>query len=150
LAEAYGRQYSENKWQSAWLQYSRGPCVTTVGRQALIWGAVDGVFAVDIITPFDYTEQLFTDYSAIRLGQDMAVSECFFDGVHTQVFYTPEARMDLFQHHRQQSAVQLTPSSNVIKIGADADSEWLYESSDIITYLERHFNLTSEAAGNIG
>jgi len=33
---------------------------------------------------------------------------------------------------------------------ADADSEWLYESSDIITYLERHFNLTSEAAGNIG
>ena len=30
----------------------------------------------------------------------------------------------------------------------EGDSEWLYESSDIITYLEQYFNLNEEPVGN--
>ncbi|MFT5603993.1 MAG: hypothetical protein ACI9G5_000946 [Paracoccaceae bacterium] len=42
-------------------QNSKNSCTTTVGRKTLIWGTVEGTFVTDIVTPFDYTEQLLTD-----------------------------------------------------------------------------------------
>ena len=82
------------KLQKLSLQYSRGQCAYTLGRQNIIWGEVDGTFAVDIVTPFDYTEQLLTDYSAIRLAQDAFVTDCFLPGQQIQFFYVPEAKLN--------------------------------------------------------
>lgn len=91
--------YGINKWHSAWVQYSRGACTATLGRQTLIWGTVEGTFVTDIISPFDYTEQLLTDYATVRLPQDALIAECFVGDSQIQAFYTPQARTDVFQHH---------------------------------------------------
>ena len=82
------------KLQKASIQYSKNNCSLSIGRQTLLWGAVDGAFAVDIITPFDFTEQLLTDYSAIRLAQDMAISDCYIGPLNLQLFYNKKARLD--------------------------------------------------------
>jgi len=104
LAERRGRDYGHNKWQELWLQYSKGACAYKAGRQLLIWGEVEGTFAVDIVTPFDFTEQLLTDYGNIRLAQDMLFSECFLDQVQTQLFFVPDARTDTLYHSENQLA----------------------------------------------
>lgn len=113
-AQQQNESYGYNKWRELWVQYSQGACAHKAGRQSVIWGEVSGTFAVDIVTPFDYTEQLLTDYSTVRLAQDMVFSECFIDKVQTQVFYVPEARTSIYQHYtsRQHGAF------------ADTDKEW--------------------------
>ena len=97
--DAQANPHSEFRYklQNATLQYSRNKCALTIGRQALIWGEVDGTFATDVVTPFDLTEQLLTDYSAIRLAQDLAVLDCYFDSFQIQTFLNTEARMDQVQ-----------------------------------------------------
>ncbi len=122
LAERRGGAYGHNKWQRAWVQYSRSSCTATAGRQTLIWGTVEGTFVTDIVTPFDYTEQLLTDYGNVRLAQDMLVGECFFSGSQLQAFYTPEARTDIFQHHRLK--LELAPGFPPVDLSVDAEEEW--------------------------
>ena len=94
------KAYTHFKGQQAWIQYSQSACAHKLGKQQLIWGEVEGTFAVDIVTPFDYTEQLLTDFSEIRLSQTMLQSECFFNNIQTQLFYIPKARTDRFTHER--------------------------------------------------
>lgn len=99
-AEQRNKAYTHFKGQQAWLQYSQDSCSHKLGKQQLIWGEVEGTFAVDIVTPFDYTEQLLTDFSEIRLSQTMLQSECYFNKIQTQLFYIPKARTDRFSHQR--------------------------------------------------
>lgn len=122
LAQNRGGAYGKNKWQRAWLQYSKGSCTTTIGRQTLIWGTVEGTFVTDIVTPFDYTEQLLTDYGNVRLPQDMLVGECFFSGGQVQAFFTPEARTDIFQHHRL--TFEIAPGFKPADLSIEAEEEW--------------------------
>ena len=122
LAENRGGAYGKNKWQRAWLQYSRGSCTATAGRQTLIWGTVEGTFVTDIVTPFDYTEQLLTDYGNVRLAQDMLVGECFFSGGQLQAFFTPEARTDIFQHHRL--TFEIAPGFPPADLSIEPEEEW--------------------------
>lgn len=117
-----GEAYDEVKWQRASIQYSQSACTATVGRQSLIWGSVEGTFVTDIVTPFDYTEQLLTDYGTVRLAQDMLVGECFAGRGQLQVFYTPEAETDLYQHHPLR--VVLHPDVPPATLEAEADEEW--------------------------
>ncbi|MEE8057187.1 MAG: hypothetical protein V3T17_05055 [Pseudomonadales bacterium] len=97
-AQQRDQAYSDFKEQQAWVQYSQGACAHKLGKQQLIWGEVEGTFAVDIVTPFDYTEQLLTDFNNIRLSQTMLQSECYFKRIQTQLFYLPKARTDRFSH----------------------------------------------------
>lgn len=90
--------YTHSQIQQLWLQYSQGPCAHKLGRQTLVWGEVEGVFVADVITPFDYTEPLLTDYSNLRRAQTMLLSECYFADWQGQLFYTPEAELDRFTH----------------------------------------------------
>lgn len=122
LAENRGDAYGHNKLQRAWLQYSRGACSSTLGRQTLIWGTVEGTFVTDIVTPFDYTEQLLTDYGSVRLAQDMLVGECFSSQSQLQVFYTPEARTDIYQHHPL--IVDIAPGFPRARLDIDPEEEW--------------------------
>ncbi|WP_372810325.1 hypothetical protein [Litorivivens sp.] len=122
LAERRGGAYGKNKWQRAWLQYSKGSCTATAGRQTLIWGAVEGTFVTDIVTPFDYTEQLLTDYGNVRLPQDMLVAECFLPAGQLQAFYTPEARTDVYQHHRL--VFDVAPGFPPVDLSVEPDEEW--------------------------
>ena len=117
-----GEAYDEVKWQRASIQYSQSACTATVGRQSLIWGSVEGTFVTDIVTPFDYTEQLLTDYGTVRLAQDMLVGECFAGRGQLQVFYTPEAETDLYQHHPLR--VVLHPDVPPATLEAEAGEEW--------------------------
>ena len=52
----------------------------------------------------------------------MLVSECFAGRGQLQVFYTPEAETDLYQHHPLQ--VTLAPGLPPVLLEADADEEW--------------------------
>ncbi len=129
------QSYGVYKWQDLWLQYSAGACAHKAGRQKLIWGEVEGTFAVDVISPFDYTEQLLTDYANLRLAQDMLFSECYFDGLQTQVFFVPEAKTDVLQHHPSQFSG--------VNVNLDTGSEYggrlklLWEGGDISLMLAR-------------
>ncbi len=124
LAQQQKDAYGHHQWQQAWLQYSFGACAIKSGRQTLIWGEVEGTFAVDIVTPFDYTEQLLTEYSNIRLAQDMAFAECFSDRIQTQLFYIPNAKTDVYRHNTSQYPVQLAPGTPALDMGVDAEEEW--------------------------
>jgi len=115
-----GESYEKVKLQDAWLQYSKGACVHKAGNQTLIWGQVDGTFAVDDVTPFDFTEQLLTDYSSVRLEQPMWVSECFINKTQAQIFYTPKAQLHLMSHNKD--AFGLKAATGVDD--EDLDSEW--------------------------
>lgn len=114
--------YGHNKLQEAWLQYSRGACAIKVGRQKLVWGEVEGTFVTDIVTPFDFTEQLLTDYSNVRLNQDMLVSDCFFSASQVQFFVTPRAETDVFQHQRL--LIQPAPGLAAVDMTVQPGEEW--------------------------
>ena len=92
--EAYGR----SKVQQFWLQYSQDQCAYTFGRQTLVWGEVDGTFAVDVLTPFDFTEQLFTDYNDLRVAQDMLLVDCYLTQKQVQFFYIPKPKTNVISH----------------------------------------------------
>lgn len=116
-----GENYNRGKINAAWLQYSRNACVLKAGQQTLIWGQVDGTFAVDDITPFDFTEKLLTDYSAVRLPQVMLVNDCFFSNKkQTQLFYIPKAQLHELNH--QKDSYGLMAASDIDD--EDLDSEW--------------------------
>lgn len=122
LARQRGERYGRTKWQRAWVQYSRGSCAYKAGRQTLIWSDVEGTFVNDVITPFDYTEQLLTDYGNVRLAQDMVVTDCFVGNHKLQWFITPQAETSVYQHERL--IVTLQPGTPPIDMGVDADEEW--------------------------
>lgn len=102
LARQQNGAYGSNKLQQASLQLSHKQCAVTLGRQRLFWGVVEGTFAVDVVSPFDYTEQLLTDYANVRLSQDMLIVDCFASDSQLQVFYQPDARLDAFRHKNNQ------------------------------------------------
>lgn len=110
LARTYGDDFSDANLKSLWLQQTQQKCALKLGRQSLFWGAVEGAFAVDVLMPFDFSEPLLTDFADIRRSQDMAVLDCFLDGVHLQAMYTPKARIDLF-HPKQQQALKALEDS---------------------------------------
>lgn len=104
--------YGHNKLQEAWLQLSEQACFAKLGRQTLFWGSVEGTFAVDVVSPFDYTEPLLTDFTSIRLAQDMLTFDCFSDQQQWQVFFQPRARLDSFQHRQDGALKQLEDDLN--------------------------------------
>lgn len=134
-AQQRNKAYTNFKAQQAWLQYSKGICSHKLGKQQLIWGEVEGTFAVDIVTPFDYTEQLLTDFSNIRLSQNMLQSECYFDRIQTQLFYLPKARTDRFSHE---------PSGVAFSTGAEWGGRIKYNwaGGDISLMYARLYNNT--------
>ncbi len=116
-----GENYNRGKVKAAWLQYSQGACAIKAGQQSLIWGQVDGTFAVDDITPFDFTEKLLTDYSAVRLPQVMVVNDCFFaNKKQTQLFYIPKAQLHLSSHLDDEYSLMAASGID----DEDLDSEW--------------------------
>ncbi len=92
LAQDRGGAYGRKKVQRLWLQYSQSQCAHTLGRQALVWGEVDGTFIVDVITPLDFSEQLFTDYDEVRVAQDMWVMDCYLENVQVQFFLSHKSK----------------------------------------------------------
>lgn len=120
MGMATGETYQKAKLQQAWLQYSAGKCAYKLGQQTLIWGEVDGTFTVDDITPFDFTEQLLTDYSSVRLPQLMAVTECFMNKQQAQLFYIPKA--SLHQSSHEDDEYFLLATNNIDD--EDLDAEW--------------------------
>ena len=93
-----GESYGRSKVQQFWLQYSQDQCAYTLGRQTLAWGEVDGTFAVDVLTPFDFTEQLFTDYNDLRVAQDMLLIDCYLTQKQVQFFYIPTPKTNVISH----------------------------------------------------
>lgn len=91
------RSFGHNKLQEAWLQLSESSCVAKLGRQGLSWGVIEGAFAVDVVSPFDFTEPLLTDYSNIRLSQDLLITNCYFSKTQIQSFYVTSARLNIYQ-----------------------------------------------------
>lgn len=98
-ARVHEEDYLHNKLQQAWLQSTTQDCFIKVGRQNLFWGNVEGTFASDVIMPLDYTEPLLTDFTSIRLSQDMLDAECFLGQQQWQFFWLPRATLDVFEHH---------------------------------------------------
>ena len=92
-----GEAFGHNKLQEAWLQLSKSSCVTKLGRQGLSWGVVEGTFAVDVVSPFDFTEPLLTDFSNIRLSQDMLLGDCYLSNTQIQAFYVTSARINTYK-----------------------------------------------------
>ena len=93
-----GKTYGRSKVQQIWLQYSHDQCAYTLGRQTLAWGEVDGTFAVDVLTPFDFTEQLFTNYNDLRVAQDMLLVDCYLTLKQIQFFYIPKPKTNVMSH----------------------------------------------------
>jgi len=106
-----GGNFVENELQQAWIQYTNKKCALKAGLQNLIWGEIEGVYATDVVTPIDNTEQLLTDFSNVRLAQNMLLVDCFGDEVQYQLFYISNAKADRFFHR------------NDIDSG-DAGAEW--------------------------
>ena len=96
LAKDRDGAYGHKEVQRFWLQYSQNQCAHTVGRQVLVWGEVDGTFSVDVVSPLDFSEQLFTDYDEVRVAQDMWVMDCYLGRVQTQFFVSHESKTHIF------------------------------------------------------
>jgi len=106
-----GVSFGHNKLQEAWLQVSESACMAKLGRQGLYWGVVEGTFALDI-SPFDFTEPLLTDYSNIRLSQDMLLANCYFATTQLQSFYVASASLDVL---KQKDTAQLDKLENTLR-----------------------------------
>ncbi len=96
LAKDRGGAYGRKEIQRLWFQYSQNQCAHTIGRQVLVWGEVDGTFSVDVVSPLDFSEQLFTDYDEVRVAQDMWVMDCYLGNVQTQFFVSHESKTHVF------------------------------------------------------
>ena len=107
-----GESFGHNKLQEAWLQLSESSCVAKIGRQGLSWGAIEGAFAVDVVSPFDFTEPLLTDYSNIRLSQDMILADCYFSNTKIQSFYLTSARINTYKQKNTTLLDELEDSLN--------------------------------------
>lgn len=118
-----GRSFGRNKLQEAWLQLSESSCVAKLGRQGLSWGVIEGAFAVDVVSPFDFTEPLLTDYSDIRLSQDMLLADCYFSKTQVQTFYVTSARLNTYQQTNT-SALQALEDSLHDEWGFRVSHRW--------------------------
>ncbi len=119
-AQQRGETYEKATLKAAWLQYSQGACVHKAGQQTLMWGEVTGTFTVDDITPFDFTEQLLTDYANIRLAVPMWQSNCYLDNKkEVQVFYIPNAKLHRMSHLNDEYSLKL--ATNVDDEDLDAE-----------------------------
>lgn len=85
------KQLWQTQLQHGWLQFSQGAFSAKLGKQKLVWGRVDGAPALDVITPFDATEQLLTDLDSLRLSQTMGVFNLYGKNQNLSLFYTPQA-----------------------------------------------------------
>lgn len=107
-AQQQQQSYQHGQWQQAWLQYSGSQCSARAGKQTLIWGEVEGTFAVDVVTPLDATEPLLTDYSSLRLAQTMLLLDCYQGAGRQQLqwqgFYIPRAGFNRWRHGGQQTS----------------------------------------------
>lgn len=90
------KQLWQTQLQHGWLQFSQGAFSTKIGKQKLVWGRVDGAPALDVITPFDATEQLLTDLDNLRLSQTMGVFNLYGKNQNLSLFYTPQASFNRF------------------------------------------------------
>ncbi len=98
LAEAAGGAYHENEVEELWWQWSGDSCFAKVGRQGVYWGAVDNSFALDQLTPFDYTEALLTSFTALRAGQDAINLRCYQNSWQVEVFVNPRPDLSTITH----------------------------------------------------
>ena len=112
LARDTNSAYGKGRLQDAWVQQTSEHCNAKLGRQQVFWGAVEGTFAVDVISPFDFTENLLTDFSSIRLSQDMLNIECFVDQSQWQVFFQPRATIDQIRHKNNAALEALESTLN--------------------------------------
>jgi len=99
-ARQQGTDYGHYQLKELWLQQTQDACFVKLGRQNIIWGSVEGTFSVDLISPFDFTEPLFTEFSSIRRSQDLLLSTCFWGAHQIQAFVIPRARLDQVQHRQ--------------------------------------------------
>lgn len=84
----------ELQLQQAWLQISSDTISFKLGKQKLLWGQVDSAQALDVISPFDATEQLLTDLDSIRLGQYMGLISLYANQQTLSLFYIPKANFN--------------------------------------------------------
>jgi hypothetical protein len=111
LAESYGEPYTHRDLKEAWLQLSYEECVAKLGRQTLFWGRVEGAYALDSISPIDFTKPLITDFSDIRLASEMALIRCYSGDISTELFYQDGAQLNRLTHH--DSAIEKSVSANL-------------------------------------
>lgn len=94
IIESDGAEYSA-KINELWAQYSHQSCNGKLGRQGLFWGSVEGTGSLDLVSPFDLTEPLLTDFSLIRRPQDILNISCFKGNVDAEIFFIPNPLMNL-------------------------------------------------------
>ena len=97
-AKEVGSAYTHRNLNEAWLQLSYKDCVVKLGKQNLFWGRVEGAYALDQISPIDYTKALLTNFSDIRLASEMAMARCYHGAVSSELFYQADTRFNRLSH----------------------------------------------------
>ena len=98
LSRGYGDAYTNRALKEAWIQLSHSACVAKLGKQALFWGRVEGAYALDVISPLDFTKPLLTDFSDIRQASEMALFRCYFESFSGELFYQSDTKLNRFSH----------------------------------------------------
>lgn len=52
----------------AYLELQRGRSLLRIGKQQIVWGALDGIKVLDTLNPQSYREFIFEDFGASRIG----------------------------------------------------------------------------------
>jgi len=87
---------SEWRAHDVWAQYSGDHLSLKLGKQNVVWGAVEGGEVVDVITPLDRRDFLVADLSGMRQTQWMAVLSAYEYPSSWQAFITVEPTFDIY------------------------------------------------------
>jgi hypothetical protein len=90
-----------------WAQYSVDYLSFKLGKQSVVWGAVEGAEVVDVITPLDRRDFLLADSNGVRQAQWMAVMSAYKYASSWQAFITVEPTFDIYPETIKESQTDL-------------------------------------------
>ncbi len=103
LADVKGGAYQEAEIEALWWQVSARQCFVKAGRQGVYWGGVDNSFALDQLTPFDYTEALLTSFTGLRQAEDLLQVQCYEGAHQVQLIINPRPGLSVLNHDRDRA-----------------------------------------------
>ncbi|MDH5545767.1 MAG: hypothetical protein OEZ43_09245 [Gammaproteobacteria bacterium] len=114
------------------VQTNLGPLSAKLGFETITWGEMDTVGIVDVLSPWDYTENAFTAPEDARIGQALLSTDLYLKDTRLNVVFNPFPQTSLFPAG---TAASLSTVDNEYELAARV--KYNYGPGDVALYAAR-------------
>lgn len=99
-----------------YLQKSLAAVSITLGQQLLVWGELDSLSVTDVVSPWDFSEFVFTAPEDARLGQPMLVTQWYGQAGSIQFFYSPWPEVNRYPGGDAEGAITMLTGADFMSV----------------------------------